>query len=335
LVHARNMLTTLYYSNDGDMTFTAMDNAVSQDSTRTYCAGDYDNDGDLDLFGGDEWPQALILYRNDGGNVFTRTVIDPDDTATSATRKPYLADFDNDGDLDLFVFKQGPAYAPACPALYINNGAGAFFRYYNTVIVSDSTPSSGAAWADYDRDGDLDVLVTNNNFTPNAFYRNEVGNTRNWISVGCVGGASNRFGIGAKVSVAAAIGGKHVKQLRVISGQSGFLGQDERRAHFGLGDATTIDSLIVEWPSGMVTVVTDVPANQFLTITEPKCGDANGDGSANVGDAVFLINFVFKGGPAPEPLEAGDANCDGQTNVGDAVYLINFVFKGGPEPCCP
>ncbi len=67
------------------------------------------------------------------------------------------------------------------------------------------------------------------------------------------------------------------------------------------------------------------------------CGDANGDGAPNVGDAVYLINYVFKGGPAPDPLEAGDANCDGSSNVGDAVYLINFVFKGGPQPCasCP
>lgn len=65
------------------------------------------------------------------------------------------------------------------------------------------------------------------------------------------------------------------------------------------------------------------------------CGDANGDGDANVGDAVFLISYVFKGGSAPDPLEAGDANCDGQVNVGDAVYLIAHIFNGGPAPCCP
>ncbi len=63
------------------------------------------------------------------------------------------------------------------------------------------------------------------------------------------------------------------------------------------------------------------------------CGDANGDLIVNVGDAVFLINFVFKGGDAPVPLESGDANNDGLANVGDAVYLINFVFKGGDAPC--
>jgi hypothetical protein len=68
------------------------------------------------------------------------------------------------------------------------------------------------------------------------------------------------------------------------------------------------------------------------------CGDANGDFTVNVGDAVFLIAYVFKGGPPPDPVCRGDANGDGDTNVGDAVYLIAYVFKGGPPPveqCCP
>lgn len=65
------------------------------------------------------------------------------------------------------------------------------------------------------------------------------------------------------------------------------------------------------------------------------CGDANGDGTINVGDAVTIINYVFKGGPAPVPLAGGDANGDGDCNVGDAVYHINYVFKGGPAPVCP
>jgi hypothetical protein len=64
-------------------------------------------------------------------------------------------------------------------------------------------------------------------------------------------------------------------------------------------------------------------------------GDANFDGSINVADAVYIINFVFKSGDTPIPvLLAGDANCDGEVNVGDAVYVINYVFKGGPEPSC-
>jgi len=63
-------------------------------------------------------------------------------------------------------------------------------------------------------------------------------------------------------------------------------------------------------------------------------GDANGDWLVNVADAVYLINFVFKGGPAPDPYEAGDANCDGNPDVGDAVFLINYIFKGGAAPGC-
>ncbi|MEZ5360563.1 MAG: dockerin type I repeat-containing protein [Candidatus Zixiibacteriota bacterium] len=67
------------------------------------------------------------------------------------------------------------------------------------------------------------------------------------------------------------------------------------------------------------------------------CGDANGDTSMNIGDAVYLINYIFKGGPAPDPECVGDANGDGSTNIGDAVYLIQYIFSGGPSPvddCC-
>ncbi len=71
-----------------------------------------------------------------------------------------------------------------------------------------------------------------------------------------------------------------------------------------------------------------------MTVLGYKAGDANTDGSANVGDAVFLIGFVFGGGDSPFPYLSGDANCDATPNVGDAVYLINFVFKGGEAPCC-
>ncbi|MEE9442851.1 MAG: M28 family peptidase [candidate division Zixibacteria bacterium] len=63
-------------------------------------------------------------------------------------------------------------------------------------------------------------------------------------------------------------------------------------------------------------------------------GDANGDNTVNVGDAVFIINHVFKQGPSPYPYLAADTNCDGDVNVGDAVYLVNHIFKGWPAPGC-
>jgi hypothetical protein len=64
-------------------------------------------------------------------------------------------------------------------------------------------------------------------------------------------------------------------------------------------------------------------------------GDANSDYEVHIADAVYMINFVFKFGPSPDPIEAGDANCDGGSNVADAVYLINYVFNSGPPPVCP
>jgi len=73
------------------------------------------------------------------------------------------------------------------------------------------------------------------------------------------------------------------------------------------------------------------PASPYL------CGDASGDEAVNIGDAVYLINYIFKGGPAPNPLCVGDADGDDAVNIGDAVHLINYIFKGGPAPvddCC-
>jgi len=73
----------------------------------------------------------------------------------------------------------------------------------------------------------------------------------------------------------------------------------------------------------------------YVGATFVQRGDATGDGVINSADVVYLINYLFKGGPAPEPLEAGDCNCDGIINSADVVYLINYLFKGGPPPCDP
>ena len=65
-----------------------------------------------------------------------------------------------------------------------------------------------------------------------------------------------------------------------------------------------------------------------------NCGDANADGVIDVGDLVYLINYLFKSGPLPKPYQAGDANCSGTVDIGDVVYLINYLFKAGPPPTC-
>ena len=155
-----------------------------------------------------------------------------------------------------------------------------------------------------------------------------------WLKLKLEGSASNHSVVGPIVWVKANIGGVSVWQMRQVNAGGNLFVQHDIRPNFGLGDATVIDSIKIEWPSGMVDILTGIGINQFLTVTESILGDANGDDQINVGDAVLLINYVFKGGPAPDPIKAGDANCDGQVNVGDAVYLINYVFRGGPEPSC-
>ena len=72
----------------------------------------------------------------------------------------------------------------------------------------------------------------------------------------------------------------------------------------------------------------------FVYPTVVKCGDANADGSLTVSDVVYLVNYLFKGGPVAKPYEAGEANCDGKVTVSDVVYLVNYLFKGGAVPIC-
>jgi len=91
---------------------------------------------------------------------------------------------------------------------------------------------------------------------------------------------------------------------------------------------------------GQVSVTGNDPVNPSMvvpatmTIQSYVCGDANGDQGVNVADAIYVINYVFRSGPAPSPMTAGDANGDGQVNVADAVYIVNFVFRSGPPPDC-
>src|SRR5207247_1821302 len=102
----------------------------------------------------------------------------------------------------------------------------------------------------------------------NALYLNN-GNGNNWVTVKCEGRLSNRAGIGAKVRVKATIDNRTVWQMREISGSGGYMSQNNLDACFGLGDATNVDLLRVEWPSGIVEELPNVSAKQFLTVTEP------------------------------------------------------------------
>jgi len=141
--------------------------------------------------------------------------------------------------------------------------------------------SYGAAWADLNQDGFLDVVIANckNNSSapqPENDYFQNLGNGNHWVRIKLTGTLSNRDAIGAKVWVLAEIDGQARWQLREISAQSGYSGQNSFIAHVGLGASTTIDSLRIEWPSGILTELGAQSADQLLMLEEPNSNAVGG-----------------------------------------------------------
>jgi hypothetical protein len=266
------------YRNRGDGMFTRLTagSITTEPADSRGCAwGDYDNDGYLDLFvanGGRTSTQSDFLYHNNGDGTFTKvnsgSMVNDSGHALGCA----WGDYDNDGFLDLIVANTGGENN----FLYHNNGDGTFNKLTNGSPVNDGGESWGCVWGDYDNDGFLDLFVANGGNTlsgndenqRNFLYRNN-GNSNSWISIKLIGAASNRSGIGAKVRVKATVAGTNRWQLRQISGGDGYGQQNGLRAHFGLGDATNIDLVRVEWPSGTLQELHSVAVKQALTVTEP------------------------------------------------------------------
>jgi hypothetical protein len=242
------------------------------------CAwGDYDNDGWLDLCVGNFYGENNSLFHNNRDGTFTKITNSIVALDGGTTKGVAWGDYDNDGWLDLFVSNLGP-FDPRTfqnlgkepNFLYHNNGDGTFTKIASGSLVNELGNCGGAAWGDYDNDGFLDLFVANGFFVTNAnnvLYRNN-GNSNSWLNLRLIGTVSNRSAIGAKVRVLATIRGKTFWQLREISGGSSFGSQNDMRANFGLGDATNTDIVRIEWPSGLVQTMTNVPAKQFLTVFE-------------------------------------------------------------------
>lgn len=250
--------------------------------------GDYDGDGRQDYFVTNFTDEHNTLYRNDGDGFFLDLSFP---SKAALLGEPYVAwgtaflDHDNDGDQDLFVAnghvypqtdlpRIGIGYAE--PNYLLENTGTGQSTGQSTSQFSDISGASGPGLeiikvsrgvtvADYDDDGDLDLLVFNLNDIP-SLLRNDGGNRRNWLKVKVVGTRSNRDGIGARVTVET--GG--IEQTMEVQGSGGYLSHSDIRRHFGLGSATLVDRVEVRWPSGTVQALYDVTANQMLTIVEPS-----------------------------------------------------------------
>ncbi len=177
-------------------------------------------------------------------------------------------DFDNDGLLDILIFHGGLIHLiPQEHTLFRGTGNGHFADVSRDAgpVLSVRTTARGACFADYDNDGKVDAFVVNLG-AKGTLVHNVSTNTGHWIAIKLKGTKSNRDGIGARVEVLA--GAKRWTAERVAG--SGYLSQDDDRMHFGLGEATSIDKLIVKWPSGREQTLEKLTVDRVLTVEEPK-----------------------------------------------------------------
>lgn len=240
-------------------------------------SGDYDNDGDFDILVTNFALDYCTLYRNSEGlfEDVSQVAGISDPSYNPLSWGTSFFDYDNDGDLDIFianghVYPQVDDYPELNESykqknLLLKNDGGYF------VDVSDiSGPglevvesSRGTAFGDYDNDGDLDILVVNVDATP-TLLRNDGGNRNSWIEVSLEGIESNRYGIGALLTVVAG----DTRQIREIRSGSGYVSQNDLRAHFGLGTHSRVKLIEVRWPNGKVTRLENVSARRIIKVKE-------------------------------------------------------------------
>jgi hypothetical protein len=282
------------YKNNGNGTFTdvAMTAGVAFSEAGTARAGmgvdaaDYDGSGRPSLIIGNFSNEMMALYHNEGTGLF----IDEAPTSTvgqasllTLTFGCFFFDYDLDGLLDIFALDghvaddinsvQAKVTYAEPPHLFRNLGKKRFEEATSKVgrDLRREIVGRGVAYGDFDNDGDLDLLITTNN-GPARLLRNDGGNQNNFLRIRTVGSVSNRDGIGAKVSVKLANGASLWNMVR--SGSS-YCSQSELPVTFGLGKVEKVSRVEVTWPSGRKDVVSDVDANQAITIQEGKGVIAN------------------------------------------------------------
>jgi enediyne biosynthesis protein E4 len=246
-------------------------------------AGDYDLDGNLDIvktnFAGD----TPSLYHNQGGANFEDATF----TAGLGAHTQYLGwgcgffDMDNDGWPDILIcnghvypeveqLKTEAGYAQR-KLLYRNlrNGHFADISLQVGPGISEPSPSRGAAFGDFDNDGDIDVVVNTVNDYP-QLLRCDSRLDNNWIKIRTIGTKSNRSGIGARLVCITHLPGesKPHRQIDEVRSGGGYFSQNDLRVHFGLGKAEEVDVLEIHWLSGQVDTLKDIKANQVIFVKE-------------------------------------------------------------------
>ena len=283
---ANDSTENLFYRNNGDGTFEEIgfmvgvalseDGAAENGMGTTF--GDWNNDGWFDLTVTNYAQQTNTLYHNDADGFFTDT------TATTKTAQityPYLGwatafiDYDNDGYQDLFVAnghlhenlaELGQEGTYGQRNLLFRNNRDATFTECSETLGADmrlEDVSRGATFADYDLDGDIDIVVTNSNATP-RLLRNDGGNRKNWLQIQLIATNSSTDAIGTRIEVTTG----ELTQTREVRSGDGYLSQRDLTLHFGIGDYEHVDSIAVRWQNGVRQTIKGVAANQVLSIEE-------------------------------------------------------------------
>ena len=284
---ANDSTENLFYHNNGDGTFEEVgfmvgvalsEDGVAENGMGT-AFGDWNNDDWLDLTVTNYAEQTNTLYHNDADGFFT------DATATTKTAQltyPYLGwataflDYDNDGYQDLFVANghlhenlaelgQEGTYGQRNLLFRNNNANGTFTEVSETLGTGMKLTdvSRGATFADYDLDGDIDIVVTNSNTAP-RLLRNDGGNGKNYLQIRLTATNGSTDAIGARVKITTG----NLTQMREVRSGDGYLSQQDLTLHFGIGDYEQVNSIEVRWQSGTKQLIGNVPANQVLSLEE-------------------------------------------------------------------
>jgi len=281
---ANDVSDNVFYRNLGDGTFEDVSHrslVADYRSAMGLAVGDWDGDLDLDLFITHWLAQENALFSNQLSADATGPIRFTDVANKNGLGQQSLDfvgwgtaffDYDNDGNPDLLVVngstlqdrQNQDLLVGMRDLLYWNGGpARGFFDVSSLSGPHFSTEyvGRGAAFADYDNDGDVDVFIVNHD-APGILLNNAGHPTNHWIEISLRGMESACRGIGARIRVAA--GGRTF--LQEVGAQPSYLSQNSTVAHFGLGDATSVDSVVVHWPSGRITTVTDLPADQMYSV---------------------------------------------------------------------
>jgi enediyne biosynthesis protein E4 len=287
LIVANDSMLEFLYRNKGDGTFEEVglsaEIAVDGDG-RTYAGmgvdfQDYNNDGLPDLIFTNLANQKYAIYRNGGDGSFTydsyRTGIGGMTLLHSGWGIHFL-DYDNDGKKDLLI-AQGhdldtielnyPQLHYKEPMLLARNTGAGFVDVSGQSgdVFRQAWSGRGLAVGDVDNDGRIDAVVTTNGGQAYLLH-NETPTSNHWITLQLTGHRSNRDGIGAEITIVTSSG----SQSNIVSTAGSYLSSSDRRAHFGLGSETSVKTIEIRWPSGIMQTIQNVHADQMLRVDEPS-----------------------------------------------------------------